>query len=1021
MPSVNYNYQISTSCPHGVNIDALAYEIRISEIKHSLHYIYVDNDADLLYVWFRSELDTTDQDVLEYLVANHKGLPLSMPTTMSGISLSMPDYSRNLIIDTSGDGIGVSPQMPFYVQTYAISSPHDLSGTSHSGILDDSQIPDSIARYIDLLVLSGTLNADLTNFYTITQVNTIASGLAAWDHDHDLRYIRINNQSVIDHGLISGLNDNDHPQYLLGTDFTIYSGTLQSQINNRSIIGHTHDDRYYTETELDNGQLDNRYYTESELATGQLDSRYYTESEINTISGVIAAKIITDHGALGGLGDDDHTQYLNITRGDARYYTEAEVDTISGTLNTRIYNNFTTLSGIDVSNYNTLNSKIDTASGTLQYEIDHLPKHHGDLSGLGDDDHPQYHTDARGDTRYLQLVGGTVLNNLIILGNLTVSGTSFVSNTETVLIEDNTLYLNNGETASGVSEGTAGIQIDRGLAEDYLIIFDDTTDTFRAGISGSTQAVAMRGDTQTNNYLAYWNSTANRFDTTSSMLYSDVASKTLVSTTSGILQLDINGREPSFTKNTAFNKNFGSTATTVCEGNDTRLSDARLALLHGNERHTSVFITTSGVTYEALSANGDIGTSSSQVAQGDHTHPGASHNQLHAITSTADHSAGFNKVFYSNNTGIITELPLGASGTLLSSKGPTAAPIFIDAAGLQSMLTVFSGTSACCTMELASDAVLTTTGYTDVNFDLVTHENAPDVIKRDETNHDRIYVYVSGAYTISMNLTAVCNGGKRVDGRIIKNDTTVVSGTTFYLVDSSSEQIGIQVSCSLEVGDYITFQGLAAQNGDYFAAGGRVCLTRIGGMKGDKGDTGTAGTNGLPGTGSTINVSREGTLVTGSPFTNLNFQNASTVSSGTTSGTVNINLQPVFGSYFQESTVDVDDSTTAVWPGSPNNPRVRITTPDLPYGKYRIGWSYNIYCSSTTVSPQARVQINDTDTIHAWLVESKDASSNEQDAISGFYYLTSSGIKTIDLDYGSETAGTSVTIRRARLEFWRVS
>lgn len=28
---------------------------------------------------------------------------------------------------------------------------------------------------------------------------------------------------------------------------------------------------------------------------------------------------VTDHGALTGLGDDDHTQYLNETRGDARY------------------------------------------------------------------------------------------------------------------------------------------------------------------------------------------------------------------------------------------------------------------------------------------------------------------------------------------------------------------------------------------------------------------------------------------------------------------------------------------------------------------------------------------------------------------------------------------------------------------------------------------------------------------------------------------------------------------------------
>ena len=35
---------------------------------------------------------------------------------------------------------------------------------------------------------------------------------------------------------------------------------------------------------------------------------------------------VTDHGALTGLGDDDHTQYLNDTRGDARYYTKTQID-----------------------------------------------------------------------------------------------------------------------------------------------------------------------------------------------------------------------------------------------------------------------------------------------------------------------------------------------------------------------------------------------------------------------------------------------------------------------------------------------------------------------------------------------------------------------------------------------------------------------------------------------------------------------------------------------------------------------
>lgn len=35
----------------------------------------------------------------------------------------------------------------------------------------------------------------------------------------------------------------------------------------------------------------------------------------------------TDHGALMGLADDDHSQYHNNARGDARYYTQSQVDT----------------------------------------------------------------------------------------------------------------------------------------------------------------------------------------------------------------------------------------------------------------------------------------------------------------------------------------------------------------------------------------------------------------------------------------------------------------------------------------------------------------------------------------------------------------------------------------------------------------------------------------------------------------------------------------------------------------------
>lgn len=43
---------------------------------------------------------------------------------------------------------------------------------------------------------------------------------------------------------------------------------------------------------------------------------------------VPAGSGVTDHGALTGLADDDHTQYHNDTRGDVRYNTKAEITTL---------------------------------------------------------------------------------------------------------------------------------------------------------------------------------------------------------------------------------------------------------------------------------------------------------------------------------------------------------------------------------------------------------------------------------------------------------------------------------------------------------------------------------------------------------------------------------------------------------------------------------------------------------------------------------------------------------------------
>ena len=73
------------------------------------------------------------------------------------------------------------------------------------------------------------------------------------------------------------------------------------------------------------------------------------------------------------------------------------------------------------------------------------------------------------------------------------------------------------------------------------------------------------------------------------------------------LQTALDGKEPTFSKNTAFNKNFGSTTATVCEGDDARLSDDRTPTAH---THVKVDITDSdwisGITAEPIGDLSDV-------------------------------------------------------------------------------------------------------------------------------------------------------------------------------------------------------------------------------------------------------------------------------------------------------------------------------------------------------------------------------------------------------------------------------
>lgn len=176
--------------------------------------------------------------------------------------------------------------------------------------------------------------------------------------------------------------------------------------------------------------------------------------QLETLDGTVTVSVaglgaaVTDHGALTGLADDDDPQYLNESRGDARYsqlghghaigdvaglqtaldgkaasghgHAIADVAGLQTALDGKAESSHahtigdvtglqTALDGkqdalVSGANIKTINGNSLLGSGDLTISgggggvTDH-----GALAGLADDDHPQYHTDARGDARYSQL------------------------------------------------------------------------------------------------------------------------------------------------------------------------------------------------------------------------------------------------------------------------------------------------------------------------------------------------------------------------------------------------------------------------------------------------------------------------------------------------------------------------------------------------------------------------------------------------------------------------------------------
>jgi len=88
--------------------------------------------------------------------------------------------------------------------------------------------------------------------------------------------------------------------------------------------------------------------------------------------------------------------------------------------------------------------------------------------------------------------GGTTIDSaLTVTGNLTITGTTTTVETTNTEITDRIILLNKGESGAGVTGVTSGIEIERGSTANALLVFDDSTDTFRISYDGGSTFVTV--------------------------------------------------------------------------------------------------------------------------------------------------------------------------------------------------------------------------------------------------------------------------------------------------------------------------------------------------------------------------------------------------------------------------------------------------------------------------------------------------------------------------------------------------
>jgi hypothetical protein len=128
-----------------------------------------------------------------------------------------------------------------------------------------------------------------------------------------------------------------------------------------------------------------------------------------------------------------------------------------------------------------------------------------------------------------------------INGNLYVEGNTTILNTNVIEFEDNIIVLNRLETGSGVTLNQSGMEIDRGVLENYRVVYNESDKLFKSGVISNLQAIAHREDTPLSNGIMMWNNTTKMMESKQSISIDLIQTSSTNATSASTGSVIVNG------------------------------------------------------------------------------------------------------------------------------------------------------------------------------------------------------------------------------------------------------------------------------------------------------------------------------------------------------------------------------------------------------------------------------------------------------------------------------------------------